>query len=81
MFYHSKNNSFSVYYEDVERRILKQSNTSDEKIKRDNEYFYSNKKFYFAKFNANKLNIARHLSNDIFQKINNFIETGILINE
>ena len=82
IFYHNhKNNLFEVYYEDVEKRIFEQKQTSDEKIKRDNAYFHSNKKVYFAKFNANKLNIARRLSNDIFQKINNFIETGILINE
>lgn len=76
-----KSSSFETYYENVYNRILGQKETSEEKIKEYKEFYLLNKKIYFAKFNANKLDIAKNLNEVTFQKINNFIETGILPNE
>lgn len=50
-----------------------------------NEYlknFYKNNKNLFkSHYFANKLDISENVNDETFQKINNFIETGILINE
>ena len=53
----------------------------EEKRKYHNNFLESNLKNYESKFLANKLDISKDVDNKIFQKINKFIETGILINE
>ena len=61
------------YIMDLENRIR------NEQLK--SKFFELNKKLYISKFFANKLDISRNVDDNTFQKINNFIETGILINE
>ncbi len=43
------------------------------------EHLLNNKSFIKSYYNANKLDISKNVTDDIFQKINNFIETGIII--
>ena len=50
----------------------------EEKLKK---YIEDNKKLYESKFFANNFDISKNVDEKTFQKINNFIETGILINE
>ena len=44
-------------------------------------YLKDNKSFIKSYYNANKLDISENVDDKTFEKINNFIETGILINE
>ena len=45
------------------------------------DFLHENINYYKSKFIANNLKIARNVDKEIFEKINNFIETGILIKE
>lgn len=45
------------------------------------DYLKDNKSFIKSHYFANKLDISRNINDETFQKINNFIESGILINE
>jgi hypothetical protein len=45
------------------------------------DYLKDNKSFIKSYYNANKLDISENVDDKTFEKINNFIETGILINE
>ncbi len=54
---------------------------SDEKIRINNQFIKDNINLFKSEYFANKLRISKNVDDKIFQKINNFIETGILINE
>ena len=64
------------YLNYLEKRIL-----IGEQIDINKKYIEDNKKLYESKFFANNFDISKNVDEKTFQKINNFIETGILINE
>lgn len=64
------------YLNYLEKRIL-----IGEQIDINKKYIEDNEKLYESKFFANNLDISKNVDDKTFQKINNFIETGILINE
>ncbi len=64
------------YLNYLEKRIL-----IGEQIDINKKYIEDNKKLYESKFFANNFDISKNVNDETFQKINNFIETGILINE
>lgn len=68
--------SVEEYLNSFEKRIL-----IGEKIDINQKYIEENKKLYISKFFANRLVISKNIDDKTFQEINNFIETGILINE
>ena len=70
--YESKNE----YFNDFEKYSY-----NDKQSDINRKFIEDNKKLYESKFFANKLNISKNVDDETFQKINNFIETGILINE
>ena len=45
------------------------------------DYFKNNKNLFKSHYFANRFLISEFVNDKTFQKINNFIETGILINE
>ena len=45
------------------------------------QFIKDNITLFKSDYFANKLDISRNIDEETFQKINNFIETGILINE
>lgn len=67
--------SFDDYLNNFERSVHNDNQVSER------EFIKDNKKSYKSKFYANKLDISKNVDDKTFQKINNFIETGILINE
>lgn len=56
-------------------------NDKEEKLREIKEFIDDNLILFKSDFFANKLNISKNVDDKTFQKINNFIETGILINE
>ena len=73
--------TFQDYYSKLKESIFSGKEKPEEKRKYHNNFLESNLKNYESKFLANKLDISKDVDNKTFQKINNFIETGILINE
>ena len=73
--------TFQDYYSKLKESIFSGKEKPEEKRKYHNNFLESNLKNYESKFLANKLDISKDVDNKIFQKINKFIETGILINE
>ena len=69
--------NFDKYY----NRLKDNHEKSDEKIRINNQFIEDNINLFKSDYFANKLDISRNIDEDTFQKINNFIETGILINE
>jgi hypothetical protein len=78
----SKENNI-LLYETVEKYLnyLEKRILIGEQIDINKKYIEDNKKLYESKFFANNLDISKNVDDKTFQKINNFIETGILINE
>ncbi|MDY3201576.1 MAG: P-loop NTPase fold protein [Arcobacter sp.] len=66
--------SFDDYLNNFEKRVY-----NDNQVSENREFIKDNKKYYKSKFYANKLDISKDVDDKTFQKINNFIETGILI--
>ena len=73
--------TFQDYYSKLKESIFSGKEKPEEKRKYHNNFLESNFKNYESKFLANKLDISKDVDNKTFQKINKFIETGILINE
>ena len=73
--------TFQDYYSKLKESIFSGKEKPEEKRKYHNNFLESNFKNYESKFLANKLDISRNIDEETFQKINNFIESGILINE
>ena len=73
--------TFQDYYSKLKESIFSGKEKPEEKRKYHNNFLESNLKNYESKFLANKLDISKGVDNKTFQKINKFIETGILINE
>jgi hypothetical protein len=66
--------SFDDYLNNFEKRVY-----NDNQVSENREFIKDNKKYYKSKFYVNKLDISKDVDDKTFQKINNFIETGILI--
>ncbi|MGB6329921.1 MAG: hypothetical protein WBF48_13450 [Halarcobacter sp.] len=66
--------SFIAYYNEFEDNIINGDKNNRYKI-----FLERNSNNYKSKFFANYLDIAKDIDNEIFKKINDFIETGILI--
>ena len=64
------------YFNDFEKSVITSDGTNFWK-----EYIVEFKEFYTSKYYANYLKIGDNLSDIELNKINNFIESGILINE
>ncbi len=73
--------TFDEYYKYMINITLSGDNKSEEKRKVALEFIENNKSIYKSKFFINNIYIARNINDEIFEKINNFIETGILIDE
>lgn len=73
--------SFDEYFIQLQGLSFEKNVDSDEKNKLNIEKVLNNKTLYKSKFFANKLHIADGVNDTVFDKINNFIETGILIKE
>lgn len=68
--------NFNKYYNIFESSIIKNDNNVIYKDFLENNYY-----IYKSKYYANYLNIAKNISSKTLKEINEFIETGILINE
>lgn len=68
------------FYESCDEYLngLEGSVYNDNQVNENKKFIQDNKKLYESKFYANKLNISKIVDDKTFQKINNFIETGIL---
>jgi hypothetical protein len=68
------------FYESCDEYLngLEGSVYNDNQVNENKKFIQDNKKLYESKFYANKLNISKNVDDKTFQKINNFIETGIL---
>jgi hypothetical protein len=76
---HSPN--FEHYIMKIKNKRYGAREKKDEEIKNLINFIDENINLFKSNYFANKLDISKNVDNDIFQKINNFIETGILINE
>lgn len=71
---------FEEYYDNYTKYEIELINKmgSNEYLK---NFYKNNKNLFKSHYFANKLDISENVNDATFQKINNFIETGILINE
>jgi hypothetical protein len=74
-------NSFDEYIITLKNKITRNKENSDEKIRIRIQFIEDNLILFKSDYFANKLDISKNVDDKTFQKINNFIETGILINE
>lgn len=75
-FYYEEDEYYK-YYEEYELQLMNKI-SSDEYLL---DYFKNNKNLFKSHYFANRFSISECVDDKTFQKINNFIETGILINE
>ena len=75
-FYYEEDEYYK-YYEGYELQLMNKI-SSDEYLL---DYFKNNKNLFKSHYFANRFSISECVDDKTFQKINNFIETGILINE
>ncbi len=73
--------SFDKYIIKLSNKITINKEISDEKIRIKKQFIENNITLFKSDFFANKLGISKNVNDQTFQKINNLIETGILINE
>ncbi len=64
----------------IEKKTNKKD-ISEEKVKEIKKFIEDNIPLFKSDYFANKLDISKNVDDKIFQEINNFIETGILIHE
>lgn len=71
---------FEEYYDNYTKYEIELINKmgSNEYLK---NFYKNNKNLFKSHYFANKLDISENVNDETFQKINNFIESGILINE
>ena len=72
---------FQDYYSKLKENIFSGKDKPEERRKYHNDFLVNNLKNYESKFFVNKYAISKNVDDNTFHKINNFIETGILINE
>lgn len=73
--------TFEDYITKTKKRCFLDKSSNDEIIKIRIKFIDDNLILFKSDYFANKLDISKNIENKTFQKINNFIETGILINE
>ncbi|MFY4807727.1 P-loop NTPase fold protein [Aliarcobacter butzleri] len=76
-----RHNNFLHFKMELEDQIKKKKDSSDEVIRTDLKFIEDNILLFKSIYFANKLDIARGINDDIFTKINKFVETGIIIKE
>lgn len=69
---------FNEYYINIMDSIINSNDYSEERIKDNKLYIEKNKVFYESEYFINNFKIYEDIDNNIQNKINNFIETGIL---
>ena len=72
--------SFDKYIIKLSHKITINKEISDEKIRIKKQFIKNNIILFKSDYFANKLDISKNVNDETFQKINNFIESGILIN-
>ena len=77
----SEPDNFIKYMNKLKANKTGYKGISDERMRVINKFIDDNLILFKSDYFANKLDISKNVDNNIFQKINNFIETGILINE
>ena len=73
--------TFEEYIFKIKKRYANDKSNNEEIIKIKIKFVDDNINLFKSDYFANKLDISRNVDNKTFQKINNFIESGILINE
>lgn len=76
-----RHNNFLHFKMELEDQIKKKKDSLDELIRTDLKFIEDNILLFKSIYFANKLDIARGINDDIFTKINKFVETGIIIKE
>ncbi|MDD3008288.1 MAG: P-loop NTPase fold protein [Arcobacter sp.] len=71
--------TFEDYIAKTKKRCFLDKSINDEIIKIRIKFIEDNLILFKSDYFANKLNISKNVNDETFQKINNFIETGILI--
>lgn len=85
--FYNKNNgspiiySFEKYISNIKAKETGYSGIGDERMRILNNFIDNNRDLFKSEYFANKFDISKNLKFKTFQKINNFIESGILINE
>ncbi|BAK74519.1 P-loop NTPase fold protein [Arcobacter sp. L] len=71
--------TFEKYVVKIQDRYINKKDIKDETVRMKIQFIENNITLFKSDYFANKLNISRKIDDKTFQKINNFIETGILI--
>ncbi len=79
--FHKEEDTFEEYKSVLTKKKIDKKDISEEKVKDIKQFIKDNITLFKSDYFANKLDISRNIDAETFQKINNFIETGILINE
>jgi hypothetical protein len=75
----NKSSTFDQYKHELIKKIMSEKEDNfDEKIKLKIKFIDDNLNFHKSVYSSNKLDISKNVADETFQKINNFIETGIL---
>ena len=77
----NESSTFEQYINKLKQKSFEYKDKKDEEIKVKMQFIKDNITLFKSDYFANKLDISRNIDEETFQKINNFIETGILINE
>ena len=77
----SEPDNFIKYMNKLKANKTGYKEISDERMRVINTFIDDNLILFKSDYFANKLDISKNVNDQTFQKINNFIETGILINE
>lgn len=73
--------NFGIYLSKMIEKVINEKDSSEERVKEKKQFIEDNLILFKSDYFANKLDISKNVDDNTFQKINNFIETGILINE
>lgn len=73
--------NFEKYVIRLKDKKTNKKDISEEKVKEIKKFIEDNLILFKSDYFANSLDISKNVNDETFQKINNFIETGILINE
>ena len=73
--------TFEEYVVKIQDRYINKKDIKDEIVRMKIQFIENNIILFKSDYFANKLDISKNVDDKNFNKINNFIETGILINE
>ncbi len=71
--------TFEKYVVKIQDRYINKKDIKDETVRMKIQFIEDNLILFKSDYFANKLDISRNVDDETFQKINNYIETGILI--